>query len=286
MFRGRGEGEGSHEHSRLPRRPARHRDHRRRCGDQRARTRRQAYRGRQNRLFRGGRGGARLPQLAGFARRPAREHFCLRHRWRRLSGTRRTDGSLEGGLCAEDQRPQARRRDRRRRHLSRPLRRRRPHARARQENGDRPADHGARQSQSRDHARTRASRAAGRDDLHRALRLPQPGQQRPVLPLYFPRRARCRRERDQRGDEARRRQGDRGAGARSALGSRRARLWRRGGAVRARFADPEPIRSAPDHAHRARGRAGGDGPAASRAARSSISALTPTACRASSSAPG
>ena len=43
--------------------------------------------------------------------------------------------------------------------------------------------------------------AAGRDDLHRPVRLSQPGQQRPLLSLHFPRRARRRRERDQRGDE-------------------------------------------------------------------------------------
>ena len=37
-------------------------------------------------------------------------------------------------------------------------------------------------------------RAARRDDLHRPLGLPEPGQQRPVLPLHLPRRARCRRD--------------------------------------------------------------------------------------------
>ena len=113
--------------------------------------------------------------------------------------------------------------------------------------------------ESRNHARARARNAARRDDLHRALRLPQPGQQRPVLPLHLPRRARRRRERDQRSDEARGGQGDRRACPRGAFGSGRARLWRRSGAVRPRFADPEPVRSAPDHAHRAGGRARGDG---------------------------
>ena len=37
---------------------------------------------------------------------------------------------------------------------------------------------------------------------HRALRLPQPGQQRPGLPLHLPRCPRRGRNRDQRGDEA------------------------------------------------------------------------------------
>ena len=41
----------------------------------------------------------------------------------------------------------------------------------------------------------RAEAPAGRDDLHRALRLSEPGQQRPLLSLHLPRRARCRRER-------------------------------------------------------------------------------------------
>ena len=39
--------------------------------------------------------------------------------------------------------------------------------------------------------------------LHRAVGLSQPGQQRPLLPLHLPRRARQRRDHDQRGDEAR-----------------------------------------------------------------------------------
>ncbi len=68
--------------------------------------------------------------------------------------------------------------------------------------------------------------AARRDDLHRPLRLPQPGQQRPLLPLHLPRRARRRRERDQRADEEGRGRGDRGARARDAFRSRRPRLWR------------------------------------------------------------
>ena len=50
-----------------------------------------------------------------------------------------------------------------------------------------------------------------------------------------------------------------GARARGALRGRRARLWRRGDAVRQDLADPEPVRSAPDAAHRAGGRARRDG---------------------------
>ena len=93
--------------------------------------------------------------------------------------------------------------------------------------GERSAGDGARQSDARDHAGTGARGAARRDDLHRPLRLPQSGQQRPLLPLHVPRRPRRRRKRDQRSDEEGRRRGDRGAGARDALRSRRPGLRRR-----------------------------------------------------------
>ena len=51
---------------------------------------------------------------------------------------------------------------------------------------------------------------------------PEPGQQRPVLPLHLPRRARCRRDHDQRGDEGRRREGHR----RRSPARRRPTSWR------------------------------------------------------------
>ena len=66
----------------------------------------------------------------------AREHHRLRHRRRRLQGPRETDGPLEGGLCARDERPHARRRHRRRRYLPWPVGRRRPQARDAQAHGD------------------------------------------------------------------------------------------------------------------------------------------------------
>ena len=90
-------------------------------------------------------------------------------------------------------------------------------------------------------------------------RLSQPGQQRPVLSLHLSRRARRRRERHQRGDEARGGRGDRRAGARDAFGGGGARLQRRSRAVRPRLADPQSVRSAPDAAHRPGGGARGDG---------------------------
>ena len=59
--------------------------------------------------------------------------------------------------------------------------------------------------------RRKASPARG-DHLHWPLGLSEPGQQRPLLPLHFPRRARCRRRWHHRGNETRRRQRHRGVG--------------------------------------------------------------------------
>ena len=79
--------------------------------------------------------------------------------------------------------------------------------------GAQSAGAGARQPDARNHAGGGQGAAPRRHGVHRALGLFQPGQQRPLLPLHLPRRARCRRHRDQRGDEARRRPRHRQAGA-------------------------------------------------------------------------
>ena len=76
--------QGAMKHPGLPRRPARHRDHRRGRGAQRAGTRRQGDRRRQDRHLRRGCCSARLPQSAGYARRQAREHLGHRSRRPRL----------------------------------------------------------------------------------------------------------------------------------------------------------------------------------------------------------
>ena len=55
-------------------------------------------------------------------------------------------------------------------------------------------------------------------------RLPEPGEQRPVLPVHLPRRARRRRHHHHRGDEARRGARHRRAGAGRDLGAGGARL--------------------------------------------------------------
>ena len=156
-----------------------------------------------------------------------RKHLDHGYRGRRLRGPREADGPLEIGLRAENRQAEAGRGHRRRRHLSRPLRARRAEARDGEAYGGQAADHGACQSDAGDLARGSRHRASRRDDLHRTVRLPEPGQQRPVLSLHLPRRARCQRDHDQRGDEARGGRGDRGARARSSFGRCGQGLWRR-----------------------------------------------------------
>ena len=93
----------------------------------------------------------------------------------------------------------------------RPIGWRRPEAGDGEANGRDAADHGACQSHSGNRAWRRAGGAAGRNDLHRTLGLSQSSQQRPLLSLYFSRRARCWGDEHQRGDEACRHARDRGA---------------------------------------------------------------------------
>ena len=81
---------------------------------------------------------------------------------------------------------------------------RRAHAGNGEEDG-RPSDHPRDgESGARDPSRAREGRATRLPHRHRPLRLSEPGQQLAVLPVHLPRRARLRRDQDQRGDEARR----------------------------------------------------------------------------------
>ena len=74
-----------------------------------------------------------------------------------------------------------------------------------EEDGGQAAHPRARQPEARDPARGRAKAVRDRrGHRHRPLGLPEPGEQRPVLPVHLPRRARRGRDHDQRGDEARR----------------------------------------------------------------------------------
>ena len=108
----------------------------------------------------------------------------------------------------------------------------------------------------RNHAGSGPRGAARRDDLHRALGFPQPGQQRALLPLHLPGRARLRRARHQRGDEDGGRARHRGACARGAVGRRGPRLFRRNADLRPGFPHPLAFRPAADPAHRAGRREG------------------------------
>ena len=106
----------------VPRRPARHGDHRRRGDHQRPARRRQGTRGRQARLLRRGRRGARVPRSARLARHPAVENIWVSDIAGVVyEGRTRGDGRQQGALRADDRRAQARRHPARRRHLPRAL---------------------------------------------------------------------------------------------------------------------------------------------------------------------
>ena len=77
-------------------------------------------------------------------------------------------------------------------------------------------------------------------------RLPEPGQQRPVLPVHLPRRAGRGRHHHQRGDEARLRGGDRRAGPGGGERGGRRGLWRRRPRVRPGLHHPQAVRPPPD----------------------------------------
>ena len=78
----------------------------------------------------------------------------------------------------------------------------RAEARVAQADGGQAADPGARQSRAGNHAGRGEGCAPRCGHRHRPLRLSEPGQQRAVLSVHLPRRARRRRDDDQRGDEA------------------------------------------------------------------------------------
>ena len=90
-------------HPGVPRRPARHRDHRRRRPDQRARSHRTRHRDDQARLQRRRRRRHRLPRTAQGDRLRAREPDPVRHQGRDLPGPHRRHEPVEVGLRGEDQ---------------------------------------------------------------------------------------------------------------------------------------------------------------------------------------
>ena len=101
-----------------------------------------------------------------------------------------------------------------------------------------------------------------RDDVIIAtgpLRLSQPGQQRPWISLYLPRRARRARQDDQHGDEDRGRARARRSRARGRSRRGGERLSRREAALWPRLHHSGPVRSAPHSCRADRGRQSGDG---------------------------
>jgi hypothetical protein len=79
---------------------------------------------------------------------------------------------------------------------------RRAHGRDGQDHGRQAHHPGAGQPRARNPPRAGQGRAARLHHRHRPLGLPEPGQQRPVLPLHLPWRARLRRHQDHRSHEA------------------------------------------------------------------------------------
>ena len=162
----------------------------------------------------------------------------------------------------------------RRRRLLRPLQRRRASRRKWCMGMAPEPDHlRAGQSRSRDRLRRGARRAARRDRRHRPLRLSQPGEQRPRLPVHLPRRAGRPRHHHQRRDEARRhpRPGRARQGGRARF--RAARLRRRPPGVRPRVHHPQAVRPARADLGGVGGGAGRHGDAAWRRSRWTSSSI-------------
>ena len=218
LLRDRGPAQGGARHPRLPRRPARHRGRRDGGALQRAEDRRQADRG-----------------PAGAVPRPRRRRHGLheddagggRHRDHRLRPQGRRLDRPRGLPVGRDDRDQAlvRREHQRRQGLRRAQRRDRglrPVRRAlrpRADRGEVAGEDERRRDRLRDgqpdpRGDARGRRALRADHGHRPLRLPEPDQQRALLPRRLPRRPRRRRPADHRGDED-------GGGARHRRGRRR-----------------------------------------------------------------
>ncbi len=173
-----------------------------------------------------------------------------------FAGPRNADGGEQGALRLPHVGAHARRCHRRRGHLPRALRSEGADAGHGEGHGARPADPRARESGARDPAGAGEGRAPRRHHRHGPFRLPEPGEQRPVLSVHLPRCAGRGRHVDHRGDEARLHARDRRARARRAVGHRRPGLRGRGPRVRARIPDSEALRSA---AHGDRAAGGGEG---------------------------
>ena len=108
-------------HPGLPRRPARHRDHRHRRPDQRAAAHRPRHQDDEARLQRRRRRGIACVELVKAMRHAARERHPLRHQGRGLQGPHRGHEPVEVGACGRDRGAHAGRGDGRRRRGLRPV---------------------------------------------------------------------------------------------------------------------------------------------------------------------
>ena len=121
--------------------------------------------------------------------------------------------------------------------------------------------------------------ARRRHHRHRPLGLSEPGQQRPVLPVHLPRRARLRRHHDQRGDEDRGRARDRRAGAGRAVRCRGHAPTATAGCRSARdYLIPKPFDPRLIDEDRAGGGQGGDGQRRRDAPDRRHGGLSPSSC--------
>ena len=205
------------------------------------------------------RGGARLPRSADHARSAPGESPGGRHRGGGLRRSDRAHGSLQGALRSGHCQAHARRGDRGCRHLPRTVGAAPGDPGHGADHGGAAPDPGARQPGAGNRARRRARGATRCDHRHGPQRLSQPGQQRPVLPLHLPRRARRRRDHDQRPDEDRVRARDRRGGPDHGARHCRRRIWRVQRLLRARVHHPEAVRLAPCGRVADCGRPGGHG---------------------------
>ena len=245
---------------RLPRRPARHRDHLRRGAAQRARVRRQEHRRDQGRVLRRRRGRDLDRRALRAARREARAHHHVRPR-RRRSTTAAKATSIRTRRAFSSTRSRAR-------------------SPTRSMGADVFVGLSVAGAITGDMVKAMATspiifalanpvpeilpeevRAVrdGRDHRDGAQRLSEPGQQRPRLPVHLPRRVGRPRDGNQRRDED-------GGDARARAARQRERAGQRGlavrlarGAVRPRVSDSLPVRSARAAVGRAGGRVGGGG---------------------------
>ena len=243
VLRDRGRAARAHGDPGLPRRSARHGHHLGRRAAQRRRDHRQEAGRSQDRHLRRRRLGDRLRQLLRLARRLPGEHHHGRFGRGDLRGARAGDEPVEGAVRAQGRRrPDARRCAARRRPVPGPLEGGALHGRDAEDDGAAAARLRAGQPRSGDRLRRGEGGAAGRHRRHRTQRFPQPGQQRPRLPLRLPRGARRARQGDQRGDEDRRRARAGRAGARAGARLRRRGLRRERVQVRSRLHHPQAVR--------------------------------------------